>query len=100
MKFQNPFQSKHWSISKIILILWIIFSVLYIGRDAKNAVLERVFDAGKQIGQESVIVELMGRAQRCEPVNLFAGQGEDRVEINLVNPSCVAAKQTEETEEE
>ena len=98
MKFQNPFQSKYWSIGSIILILWVIFSVFYIGWDAKDAILKRAFDVGKQAGQESVIVELMSRAQRCEPVNLFAGQGEDRVEINLVNPSCVAAEQTEETE--
>ena len=97
---KNPFQAKDWSVGKIILIVWLIFSIGFIGLALRNVVVTAVYQRGLRNGQDAAITEIMARATKCEPVTLFAGQGEDRQEVTLANTAeCEAPVVEEETEE-
>jgi hypothetical protein len=94
---KNPFQSKEWSVGKIILIVWLVFSIGFVGLALRNYVVTAVYQQGLRNGQDAAITEIMARAAKCEPVTLFAGQGEDRKEVTMVNSAeCEAPVATEE----
>ena len=82
---KNPFQAKDWSVGKIILIVWLVFSIGFVGLALRNFMVTAVYQRGLQNGQDSAITEIMARAAKCEPVTLFAGQGDARQEVTLAN---------------
>ncbi len=96
MKIKNPFVAKNWSIGRIILILWFIFAtvfVLYTAWGALNNVIFRQgVQRGVQLGQNDTVTRVIQLSQNCSTVNLFAGEGENRVEVGLVNSECSAAQ--------
>jgi len=95
MKIKNPFIAKHWSIGRVLFILWFIFAtafVLYTAWGALNNVIFRQgVQRGVQLGQNDAVTRVIQLSQNCNTVNLFAGEGENRIEIGLVNSMCSAA---------
>jgi hypothetical protein len=58
------------------------------------------FQLGVQQGQKNAIlavIEKTADTEKCEAINLFAGEGEQKVEVNLINTVCV--NDTPETSE-
>ncbi len=92
MKVKNPFVAKHWTIGKVILILWCLFAtlfVLYTGWGAlNNVIFTQGVQRGVQLGQNDAVTRVIQLSQNCNTVNLFAGEGESRVEVGLVNSEC------------
>ncbi|MBT3349107.1 hypothetical protein HN954_02450 [bacterium] len=86
----NPFQRKTWSIGFIILIVWLVFSILFVGRALWNYSVNNLYASGVQRGQDSAITQIISLGRQCQPVQLFSGRGADRLDITLVNPACTA----------
>ena len=103
---KNPMHSPEWSFVKVILALWVIFSLLYVINDVKQNVVVGIYktgiEAGQKQGQEQgvkigqraaaqeIIVQLINMGQRCEPINIYAGEGEARQDANLLGTQCEA----------
>jgi hypothetical protein len=81
---QNPFKVSQWTISKVILVLWIVFSVIYVANGLKRDVVDAVYSAGQQAGATTAVVQLIDMAQKCQPIVLTAGD----TQISLKNPNC------------
>jgi len=75
-------------ILKIILILWIVFSVVYISYDFIVGMLARAY----QQGQIDLINALIEEAKRCEPIPIFSN--EQRIEVIAID--CLVEAQLEE----
>jgi len=96
---KNPIRLVEWPIGRIILILWILFSIFYIGNGVWNNVLMRVYQSGKNEGVKSAVTQALDLAQKCQPVVLSVGE----TQVNLLNPNCFqkeATSTTETTEDE
>ncbi|MCF7812731.1 hypothetical protein K9M59_04030 [Candidatus Gracilibacteria bacterium] len=83
---KNPFQVSQWSVSRVILVLWIIFSVVYIANDIRVNTINAVYNAGVRAGGTNAVVQMIEMGQQCQPVVLTAGENQ----VNLVNPACEA----------
>ncbi len=92
---KNPFRVADWTVSKIILVLWIIFSFVYIANDIRVGFVARVYQTGQEDGARSAVVQAIGLAQQCQPVVLRAGE----TTVNLLNPACGAKANTESVTE-
>jgi len=85
---KNPFKVIEWSVSGVILVLWIIFSVVYVGNGVWNSVVRRVYNAGIQEGVKGAVMQAIDLAQKCQPVILSAGE----TKLSLVNTTCLGKK--------
>lgn len=69
---------------KIILIVWLVFSILYVGWNEwnrfKTYVMERTYIAGRV----DTINQLITEAQKCKVFPVTSGDQQ----VNLVNVSC------------
>ena len=69
---------------RIILILWLVFSILYVGWNEwnrfKTFVMERTYVAGRV----DTINQLITEAQKCKVVPVTSGGQQ----VNLVNIDC------------
>ncbi|MCF7918166.1 hypothetical protein K9L27_04205 [Candidatus Gracilibacteria bacterium] len=81
---QNPFKVSEWTVSKIVLILWIIFSILYIANSIRVNVINAVYLAGQKSGATETVIQLVDMAQKCQPIVLTAGEAK----VGLNNPTC------------
>ncbi|MCF7847022.1 MAG: hypothetical protein K9M51_03240 [Candidatus Gracilibacteria bacterium] len=88
MKFKNPFHKTTWTIGYVILIVWLVFSILFIARAAWNYSMNGLYQMGIRRGQDTAVTQIIALGQRCQPIQLFAGQGANRAEVVLVNPAC------------
>lgn len=101
--FQNMNVKKYYKkimnkkvIIRIVLILWLVFSLGYIARDQllkfKAGALQEAYMAGRA---ES-IYELMAnlKNENCDPITIYA----EEEEINVINMECL--NPTKETAEE
>ncbi len=88
--------AKNWTVGKIILIVWFLFATVfaaYSGWGAlKNVIFRQGVQRGALLGQNESITKIIQLSQNCNMVNLFAGEGENRVEIGLVNAECTPAQ--------
>jgi hypothetical protein len=73
------------SVLKIILTVWVIFSILYIGYSQYQYFTSYVAQAGYQKGVSDAVAQVIGQAQKCQafPVNI----GENKVD--LINTACL-----------
>ncbi|MCF7905811.1 hypothetical protein K9L63_01315 [Candidatus Gracilibacteria bacterium] len=92
---KNPIRLAEWSIGKVILVLWILFSLVYVGNSLWNGVLLRVYQAGRSEGVKNAVMQSMELAKKCQPV-VFSAGGE---RISLLNSACLQ-KQAEATPSE
>ena len=71
----------------ILTILWIGFSVIYIGLDVWNDFkahqISRAFESGRAEAIREIIRQTTG--ERCEPVVLFS----EGTEVRLINVDCL-----------
>ncbi len=88
LPMKNPLIITQWSVSKVILVLWVLFSLVYIGNSLKVNVIERIYEAGQQQGARSAVLQAMQLATQCQPVVLTAGENK----VSLLNTSCSASE--------
>ncbi|MCF7830578.1 hypothetical protein K9M41_01090 [Candidatus Gracilibacteria bacterium] len=93
---KNPFRIADWTVSRIILVVWVVFSLVYVANDLKNGLITRVYQAGQEDGTRSAVVQAISLAQQCQPVVLRAGE----TAVNLLNPACGAKAESEKTMEQ
>lgn len=104
---KNPFTARSWNFGKILLVLWMIFSVVFVLVTLWTNVIRRTYDYGVQNGMQNgvqmAVSDIITKAtSKCEPLPLFVGSGENRKEVGLINIACLQdpnAKKTEESSE-
>ena len=83
-------------ISTVLLIMWIVFSVLYVGydlwQDIKKLPVEQAYTRGKT----ETLNALVTNSQACKPVNVQSQAGT----AQMINIACLQQKQAEESAEE
>ena len=92
MKIKNPLQAKNFTLGKIFLIVWFLFATAFVLNAGWSTIENVVFRQGVQrgalLGQNESITKIIQLSQNCNIVSLFAGEGEARVEIGLVDATC------------
>jgi hypothetical protein len=96
MKIKNPFVANHWTVGRVILVLWFLFATVFVFYSAWGALNNVIFQQGVQrgalLGQNDTINRVIQLSQNCNTVSLFSGEGDARVEVGLVNSECSAAQ--------
>lgn len=96
MKIKNPFVAKSWTVGHVILVLWFAFATIFVVYSAWGVLNNVIFTQGVQrgvtLGQNDTITRVIQLSQNCNTVSLFSGEGENRVEVGLVNSECSAAQ--------
>ncbi len=96
MKIQNPFAAKNWNAGRIVLAIWVVFATVFVLVNAWQALNGVVFregvERGALLGQNNTITRVIELSANCNTVSLFAGEGESRVEVALVDSQCSAAQ--------
>ncbi len=79
-----------------ILVIWAVFSLVYIGfdmwRDFQEGQVQQAFNQGSA----STINQIFSRTENCQPVNLFS----ENEQINLIRTDCLKTEAPEEETEE
>ena len=76
---------KSLSTKKVILIVWIIFSILYVLYGEWNRFKTVVIDNSIQRGQASAVLQVIQQAQECKAFQIFAGEQK----VQLINVDCL-----------
>lgn len=80
---------KSYSVTKIILMVWIVFSVVYIALAEWQRFKVFIYDRGVT----EAVARVIEQAQRCQPFPVYA----DGVTVNLVNVDCLQPEKKSET---
>ncbi|MCS7200732.1 MAG: hypothetical protein NZ822_01100 [Patescibacteria group bacterium] len=72
----------------IILFIWLIFSVIYIGQDQLNKIGGRLVETGYRIGITDSVRRILEGSENCQTVRVFL---ENR-ERTLIDVKCVGNK--------
>lgn len=87
---KNPLTAKDVDVKSVLIILWIIFSVIFVLKSLWQMGVGYSYQVGLQNGQTAAVSEIIKRtASACEPINLFVGEGASKVEVNLLNVACL-----------
>ncbi|KPJ57138.1 hypothetical protein AMJ49_02455 [Parcubacteria bacterium DG_74_2] len=78
-------------ILNIIIVIWIVFSVIYIFYDFWTDFKLKILNQAYQQGRIDTINTLINQAKKCEPIPIFSG--EERIEV--ININCLEAPQKE-----
>lgn len=70
---------------KIIVIVWIIFSVLYVGYTQYNYFVNFVAKRSYDKGLSDAVVKVISQAQECKSFPVTIGQSG----VQLINAACV-----------
>ncbi len=94
--------AKHWTLGKVFLVIWLVLTtgfVAYVGVTTVLGALENsetemndALQRGATFGQNNAITKILELSANCNTVSLFAGEGEDRVEVGLVDSACSSAQ--------
>ena len=80
-----PPRAKIW---KIILIVWVVFSLCYIASDIwdgfKTGVMEHSYMAGKTDTVRTLLEQ--SRAAKCQPFNVYLGDDK----VDLIDIKCLS----------
>lgn len=98
---RNPFMAKNWTLGKFFLVLWILFSVVFVVMTLWTNVLQRTYNYGMQQGSQqgvqAAVVDIMKKvSSKCEAVPLTIG--DQRVDI--LNVACLQNPNAEKPAEE
>ena len=92
MKIKNPLTAKDWTFGRVVLVLWFIFATAFVAYSGWGVLQNVVFREGVQrgalLGQNESITKIITLSQGCNIVNLFSGEGENRIELGLVDATC------------
>ncbi|MEW5907864.1 MAG: hypothetical protein AB1643_01640 [Patescibacteria group bacterium] len=78
-------------ISHLIVLIWIIFSLIYIVYDVWSDFKSKQLNQAYQQGKIDTINTLIKEAEQCNPLPVFS----DEKQIQLINVSCLQAPATE-----
>ena len=75
---------------KIVLLVWVIFSILYVGYTQYNYFRKFVADSAYQKGLSDAVTQIIQHAQKCEafPISI------DNQGVQLVNVECLKQQDT------
>ena len=81
---KNPLKVTDWPVSKIILVIWIVFSIIFVANSARNYLQQEVYQLGVQNGMQSAVAQTISLGLQCQPVALNMGEQQ----VTLLNPAC------------
>ncbi len=79
--------TKKYSTAKIILVVWLVFSALYVLRGEYNRLSFIVADTAYNRGVGDTAMRLINQSKECKPIPVVAG--EKRVEV--IDIACLQA---------
>ena len=73
------------SVLSVVIIVWLVFSVLYVGYTQYNYLRKYVADASYQKGLSDAVTQVIQQAQKCEafPITI------DKQGVKLINIACL-----------
>lgn len=77
---------RHIPILKIILIVWVVFSVLYVGYSQYNYLVKVVYTKGLS----DAVVKVIQQAQECKAFPVYISN----TGVQLINAACVTGATT------
>ncbi len=86
---KNPLKVTDWPVSRIILVIWIVFSIIFVANSARNYLQQEVYQLGVQHGMQNAVAQTISLAQQCQPVVLNMGDQQ----VGLLNPACAQQPQ-------
>lgn len=87
--------TKKWTFWKVVLVVWVVFSILYVGYTQYRYFQSFIADRAYQKGLQDAVVEVIKQAQNCEPFPITIGdQG-----VQLINVACLQAPEGGESAE-
>ena len=72
-------------ILNIILIIWIVFSVIYVAYDIWSDFKLKALNQAYQQGRADTINALIQQAEKCESIPVFSGEKK----IEVINVNCL-----------
>jgi hypothetical protein len=83
-----PFKQKTHRGEKILLILWVVISVAYVGYGEYNRFQRDAIDLPMQKGKLDAITQIISGSQKsCQQIPLVSDEGE----VKVVNINCLRA---------
>ena len=79
---------------QLMLVVWLVFSSLYIMHDLWKNGISATYQLGYQAGAEKTITQVVATSQKCQPFNVFAGEAK----ADLINMACLQPAPSPETE--
>lgn len=73
------------SVKQLIVALWVLFSVGYVGLDVVQGVIQQGYVSGKT----EMVVSLLSEAKKCQPFDVFAGEQK----LSLIAVDCLKGAQ-------
>ncbi len=78
---------------RLIILIWLIFSAVYIGWDVWSDFMTQKIAQAYQAGKTDTIDALISQAEAgCQPFSVFSGDKQ----IQLINVSCLQQSGTEQ----
>lgn len=91
---KNLLAEKKLTTTQVVLMVWIVFSVLYIAQDLWRSGIATSYRLGQQAGAGQLVSQTIAQAQKCEAFTMFSDAGR----VELINVACL--QQAEATTEE
>ena len=80
---------------RIVILVWLVFSVLYVAFGEYNRLKNGVYNMGYERGQMDTVANVIVEAQKCQPFPVTL----DKAQTTLVSLECLQAAQAEQEEE-
>lgn len=87
--------ARNWSAPKIILTVWLVFSVLYFAWNEWGRFKVYVMNQSYQKGVSDAVLQVMQQSEKCQAFPVYAGEKS----VNLLNAACVQDSKAPSTEE-
>jgi hypothetical protein len=76
---------KNRPVLKIVLIVWVVFSVLYIGYTQYNYFTSYVAQSSYEKGISDAVTQVLQQSQKCQPFPVNMGNNK----VQLINIDCL-----------
>ncbi|MBI5511670.1 MAG: hypothetical protein HY903_23180 [Deltaproteobacteria bacterium] len=70
---------------RLLVALWVLFSLAYIGNDFWKQYVTKRVDEARQVGRTELVNDILRLAKSCEPFPVFNGDNR----ANLVEIDCL-----------
>ena len=81
-------------ISTVLLVIWIVFSVLYVGYDLWQEIKQLPVERARSEGRMQILNELVSNTQSCKPIAVQSNVGT----AQIINFACTQQKGEEAAE--